>query len=316
VTQPGALPGPEWLAWISIWMGDSGWVLLLTFTFLLFPTGHVPSRRWRPLAWLVVAMLVFHVFVSMLQPGPFADWQAVNNPLAAPLPAWLTTLDEQLGTFLVLPVLASIASLIFRYRAASGEVRQQIKWIALVAAAICVLLIGSTLADATGQESLIAASNFAFAVGLVAFPAAVGISILRHRLWDIDLLIRRTLVYSVLTGLLALAYFASVLLLQPPLARLTGQGNQLATVLSTLLIAGLFVPLRGRVQRAIDRRFYRAKVDAARTLAAFSATARDEVDLDHLTGALLESVGESFQPEHVSLWVPSQAGSGGGVVMK
>jgi hypothetical protein len=313
VTQPGALPGPEWLAWISTWSGDTGWVLLLTFTFLLFPTGHVPSTRWRPLAWLLAAMLLFHIFVTMLRPGPFADLPAFSNPLGVPLPAWLTTLDDLLGIFVVLPALASIASLMFRFRAASGDVRQQIKWIALVAAVIFVVLIGIALAEVTRQKSVIAASEFAFALGLVAFPAAVGISILRHRLWDIDLIIRRTLVYSVLTALLALAYFASVLVLQPPLARLTGQGNQLATVLSTLFIAGLFVPLRGWVQRAIDRRFYRAKVDAARTLAAFSAAARDEVDLDHLTGALLESVGESFQPEHVSLWVPGRAGSGGEV---
>jgi hypothetical protein len=313
VTQPGALPGAEWLAWIAVWIGDSGWVLLFTFTFLLFPTGRLPSRRWRPLAWLVLAMIVFHSFVAMLRPGPFADWPAISNPMSRPLPAWLISLDDWLGGFVVLPVLASIASLVFRFRAASGEERQQIKWIALVAGVMCVLVAFGALADATGQgEVAVATFDAVFPLALLAFPVAVGISILRHRLLDIDVLIRRTLVYSVVTGLLALAYFASVLVLQPLLARLTGQGTQLATVLSTLFIAGLFVPVRRQVQRAIDRRFYRDKVDAAQTLAAFSAAARDEVDLDHLTGALLDSVGASFQPEHVSLWVPAQPASGGG----
>jgi hypothetical protein len=163
------------------------------------------------------------------------------------------------------------------------------------------------------NEAAAAAIDAIFPLAILAFPIAVGISILRHRLWDIDVLIRRTLVYTVITGLLALAYFAAVLVLQPTLVRLTGQGTQLATVLSTLFIAALFVPVRSRVQRAIDRRFYRGKVDAAQTLAAFSAAARDEVDLDHLTGALLDSVGASFQPEHVSLWVPAQPVDSGGV---
>jgi hypothetical protein len=305
-TQPGAVPGAEWLAWISIWIGDSGWVLLLTFTFLLFPTGHLPTRRWRPLAWLVIAMLVFHIIVTMLRPGPIGDWPAVNNPVGVPLPAWLISLDDQLGTFVVVPVLASLASLVLRFQASKGDERQQIKWIALVAAAIIILVIATTVADAAGQGSVSAVFELAFTMAIVAFPVAVGISILRHRLLDIDVLIRRTLVYSLITGFLALTYFASVLVLQPPLARLTGQGTQLATVLSTLVIAGLFVPLRSRVQRAIDQRFYRSKVDAAQTLAAFSAAARDEVDLDHLTLALLESVGNSVQPEHVSLWLSGQ----------
>jgi hypothetical protein len=260
-------------------------------------------------------MLGVHTFVVMFKPGPFPDWPTVYNPLAGPVPASLVRLDDGMGTYIVLPMLASVASLGFRYRAASGEERQQIKWIALVAALMCGVAILAALNGLFGRnEAAAAAFEAMFPIVIIAFSITVGISILRHRLWDIDVLIRRTLVYSVLTGLLALAYFASVLVLQPLLVRLTGQGTQLATVLSTLFIAGLFVPLRGWVQRAIDRRFYRAKVDAARTLAAFSAAARDEVDLDQLTQALLDSVGTSFQPEHVSLWVPGQSGNGGGVV--
>jgi hypothetical protein len=307
VTQPRALPGPDWMIWISVWIGDTGWVLLLTFTFLLFPNGRLPSRRWLPVAGLIAALIVFHTLIAMLRPGPFLDWPEIDNPAGVPLPAWMIALDEALDNVVVFMVLVSAASLVFRFRAASGEERQQIKWIALVAALMSVAAIAGLLANAAGlQAASTAAFDAIFPLAILAFPLAVGISILRHRLWDIDLLIRRTLVYSVITGLLALAYFASILVLQPLLARLTGQGTQLATVLSTLLIAGLFVPLRSRVQRAIDRRFYRSKVDAARTLAAFSAAARDEVDLDHLSQALLDSVSASFQPAHLSLWLPAE----------
>ncbi len=318
VTQPGALPGADWMVWLSVWIGDSAWLLLLTFTFLLFPTGQLPSRRWRPLAWLILTMLALHTFVLMFKPGPFDDWPVVNNPLPGPVPAWLVDLDNWLDAVIALPILGSMASLVFRYRAASGEERQQIKWIALVAALMCIVVVIGTVNLALGRnEAAAAAFDVTFPLVILVFPITVGISILRHRLWDIDVLIRRTLVYSVLTALLALAYFVSVLMLQPPLARLTGQGNQLATVLSTLFVAGLFVPLRGRVQRAIDRRFYRGKIDAAQTLAAFSAAARDEVDLDHITRALLDSVGRSFQPEYVSLWVPpAERGNGGGVAAR
>jgi len=305
VTQPGALPGPAWLAWIVSWIGDSGWALLFTFTFLLFPTGRLPSPRWRPLAWLIAALLVFHTFVAMFSPGPFNEWPTLTNPVGRSLAPALLVLDAALDEVVVFLVIASIASLVLRFRAIRGEERQQIKWVGYVTTLLLAIIIPTFLLDLGEQSTpLSLAFEFLAMLGLTAFPIAVGLSVLRYRLWDIDVIIRRTLIYAVLTAALALLYVGSTVVLQQVFRTLTHQESQLVIVVSTLAIAAVFAPLRRSIQRAIDRRFYRGTLNAAQTLAAFSTTARNEVDLDRLTQALLDSVGGTFEPAHVSLWLP------------
>jgi hypothetical protein len=213
----------------------------------------------------------------------------------------------------------SALSLLFRYRRASGVERQQLKWVAFAAVLAASFLIGQQLAwlvallvaNSLGGElpslnrSLENLLNVAVTVCLYA---GVGIAILRYRLYDIDIIINRTLVYGSLTVSLALVYFGGVLSLQGLLRALTGQGSQLAIVASTLAIAALFNPLRRRIQDFIDRRFYRRKYDAAKTLEVFSAKLRDETDLEALNSELLAVVRNTMQPEHVTLWLRKPEG--------
>jgi len=270
-------------------LGAIGWQLVFIL-FYVFPDGRFVPRwtRWMPLAWLGVNL---------------PDWFISYAVLASPLGLWI-------GMGLVL---AAIASQVYRYGWRSTPLqRQQTKWVVAVLAGMFLFLIsmapgifkpppenalGSTLQWALFGGAL-------FRLSFLLIPAAMIIAILRYRLWDIDLLIRRTLQYSVVSALLALAYFGSVVVLQRIFTALTGQGqNQLVAVVSTLAIAALFAPLRRRVQDGIDRRFYRKKYDAAKTLAAFAATCRDETDLDKLAESLINVVQETMQPEHVSLWL-------------
>jgi hypothetical protein len=270
-------------------LGMTSWQFMFML-FYLFPDGRFVPRwtRWMPLVWLGVNIPAwFYSGGLMTMPG---------------LGLWVG-----LGL-----VFTAVGSQIYRYaRRSSPLQRQQIKWVVAVLAGAfgSILLLGPATFRPPPAEALGRSLQQALFFGLlfratfILVPAAIVIAILRYRLWDIDVIIRRTLIYSVLTALLALAYFGSVLVLQPVLTRLTGQGTALASVLSTLVIAALFGPLRARVQRTIDRRFFRQKYDAARTLAGFAAAARDEVDVDHLSTQLMDVVDHAMQPEHVSLWL-------------
>ncbi|TMC47383.1 MAG: hypothetical protein E6J26_11415 [Chloroflexi bacterium] len=198
-----------------------------------------------------------------------------------------------------------------RFRRAKGDERQQLKWFAYAAvlaiAVLSALVIAMIVLPEAEQD--VALGTFLFNLMLAGFPIAVGIAIFKYRLYDIDLIIRRTLVYTVLTAMLLVVYFASVVLLQGMGRALMGQSeSELVTVVSTLLIAALFVPLRQRVQRAIDQRFYRRKYDAAKALEVFSVAVRDEVDLSQLREHLLGVVNETMQPAHVSLWLKRESG--------
>jgi hypothetical protein len=288
-------------------LGNQVALALAPFLFLLFPTGGLPSRRWRPLAWISAlsgAMILVLVFL-------FDNPDKVGGTISI------------MAASVVFVIFATIAlsalSLLFRYRRASGVERQQLKWVAFTAALAGSFLVGQQLAwlaallvaDSLGGElpslnrSLENLLNVTFNVCLYA---GIGIAILRYRLYDIDIIINRTLVYGSLTMSLALVYFGGVISLQGLLRALTDQGSQLAIVASTLAIAALFNPLRRRIQSFIDRRFYRRKYDAARTLEAFSAKLRDETDMDTLNSELLSTVHETVQPEHVSLWLRPDAG--------
>ena len=216
----------------------------------------------------------------------------------------------------VLGIVATVVSLILRYRTAQRRERQQIKWFVWVTAmvlAFTIIIAAILIFDpnnvALGSPAVIVLIIL-FTQLLQSYPAiGIGVAILRHQLWDIDVIINRTLVYGSLTAILALLYFGLIVAFQFVLQGVFQQNNDVAIVISTLAVAALFQPLRSRMQRLIDRRFYRRKYDAARTLAAFSATLRNEVDLGQLSEHLLSIVEETVQPVHVSLWLRDPEGS-------
>ena len=300
VAEPGSLPAPRMVNKVLA----SAWVVLiafLPFVFLLFPTGQLPSRRWRFLAWVVIvtgaALLLLAFFSPESGQGPVKVPFAVGGELGEVISAVV------IGAVLVVfaAIILSAVSLVFRFRRAAGVERQQLKWFALAAA----LNGGLILADLLRLDRLLgdALWNLLDVTTFAALYVAVGIAILRHRLYEIDIIINRTLVYGSLTALLAAVYFGGIVTLQRLFVALTGEKSTLAVVASTLLIAALFTPLRRRIQAFIDRRFYRSRYDARKTLEAFSAKLRDETDLDALRDDLVGVVRETMQPAHVSIWL-------------
>ena len=313
VTEPGSLPGGRVIAWLGTgWSATLGWGLMATFVPLLFPTGRLPSRRWRPVAWLAAALLALGMLALAFTPGPISEeGPSVPNPAGMEGVGGALVLVENIAISLLLAIMvASVSSVVLRYRRSRGEERQQIKWFAFA----IVLLVSSIVLGilANFAPGFGAVANALQVLGVSSVPVAVGIAILRYRLYDIDRIINRTLVYGALTAALVLVYLGGVVLLQSVFRALTGQESQLAVVASTLAIAALFNPLRLRIQAFIDRRFYRQKYDAARTLESFGARLRDEVGLGALSADLLGVVGETVQPGHASLWLrpPDRAGRG------
>jgi hypothetical protein len=303
VAQPNSLPAGEAMAWIASWLLPI-MIGLNVFYLLLFPTGRLPSRRWRWLAWLTVAFVVAGVITAAFSTDPENGLGPIRNPLG--IEGFTPIYKAILYTISPLLFGAVALSVFMRLRHAVGVERQQIKWLAYAAAAgaLGIIFIVITLAIDTPLWFERPALAY-FTVANEAVPIAIGIAILRYRLWDIDLLINRTLVYGSLTLLLALVYFGGVTATQAIFRTLSGQEQQpqLAIVVSTLVIAALFNPLRRRIQAFIDRRFYRKKYDAAKTLEAFSARLREETDLQALNGELTRVVRETMQPSHVSLWL-------------
>jgi hypothetical protein len=295
LAQPNSLPAGEAMAWIASWILP----LILgiqVFAFLLFPTGRLPSRRWRWLAWLTVAFVIAGVISSAYSIGANAGLGPIPNPLG------IEGFSNVYGMVLnVLPLLyvALAYSLFVRLRHASGVERQPIKWFAYAAVAALIGPIFAYMIPALLDTPLwFERAGFAFNLATIpAIPIAIAIAILRYRLYNIDLIINRTLVYGSLTVMLALVYFGGVTATQAVFQALTGQEKQpqLAIVVSTLVIAALFNPLRRRIQGFIDRRFYRSKYDAAKTLEVFSAKLRDETNLDALSADLVGVVRETMQ---------------------
>jgi hypothetical protein len=293
---------PDALAVLGVWANSWYWYLMLALTLiylpLLFPDGRLPSRRWWFVAAVAAAGTVTTVgFGALSDPllGQSFAYQ-IDNPIGV---AWIGRAEEHPlfilgGLCLVVGLLGATAAVVVRFRRSRGVERQQLKW----------FLFAVALLPAFALSAVIPVLGDALGLILVALPTAVAIAVLRYRLYEIDLIIRRTLIYSVLSAVLALAYLGSVLVLENLFRALTGQGqNSLVVVLSTLAIAALFGPVRGRVQRVIDRRFYRRKYDAARTLAGFASAARDETDLDRLSAQLVSVVDETMQPESIGLWL-------------
>jgi hypothetical protein len=314
-TRPAPAGGPyAALAGASAWIMQVVWVvpfMLSLWLASIFPNGQLPSPRWR---WLHLAILLFVVpmSLSLVIEDPMTSAFGLPNPMPPVAPGLarvIGLLAEVAVPAILVAAIGLIVLVVVRFRRARGEERQQFKWLALFASAGAALMfVGLVLAigwTLVAGEALVMYS-------LTLFPIGIGVAVLRYRLYDVDLLIRRTLVYSTLTALLALIYFGGIALLQLLLPQLTGRStSQLIIVLSTLAIAALFLPLRQRVQTFIDRRFYRRRYDAARILSDFAAATRDDPDIDRLTDSLVEVVNTALQSESVGVWLRTEASSGG-----
>jgi hypothetical protein len=287
-------------------------MLLVALVPLRFPTGRLVSARWQPAWWLAVGMTAAGVLLQAFAPGPLANilyGAHVLNPLGvAGLAAPIAVLIPVLIPVLLASILLAVASLGVRLRRARGVERQQIKWFAYCAVLLALDFVAQTVAqNVLGISSPFVdlAASLGLTIGLLGLPVATGLAILRYRLFDIDVLINRTLVYGTLSAILAGLYFGVVVGLQTLVGAVnsTAASSQVIIVASTLLIAALFNPLRHGIQATIDQRFYRGKVDAERTLANFGATLRSEVELAEVSAHLLTVVNETMQPAHASLWL-------------
>ncbi|HEX6709026.1 MAG TPA: hypothetical protein VF068_01730 [Rubrobacter sp.] len=309
----GSPPGPVMFDALTLfaWVLPVG--LLGTFMVMLFPDGRLPSRRWRPLAWFSGTAILLASVALDLDPGPLPHRGGIRNPLGIEGHPWIQSVETACILLLPLSIIASAVSLVSRYRHSSREVRQQIKWLAFAASFVGVTYLSILVSGILFvPDSLFAEGKSPIWFSLIlngllisyaSIPTAIGFAVLKYRLYDIDILINRTLVYAALTLSLVLVYFGGVVALQYVFRVLTGSESQLAVVASTLLIAALFNPLRHRIQDFIDRRFYRRKYDAALILATFDTRLREEVDLEALTGELVGVVEQTMQPSHVSLWL-------------
>jgi hypothetical protein len=298
VTRPGSLPGAILAAWYASWSWFVVVALALVFTPLLFPTGRLLSPRWRLVAWLAggtaAAVTVLGALRANLDVG--GD-QVIANPIgidAVENPE-VSTVGTGLLTLAVLLIAVAFVSLVIRFRRSRGEERQQLKWFTYAGALLPLALLGDFLPALVG--------DLVFGVVIVFLPLAAGIAILRYRLYDIDRLINRTLVYGLLTALLAGVYATMVLLLGQAFGGVGRATPTWAVAVATLAVAALFQPARRRIQAVVDRRFNRRKYNAAKTIQAFSARLREQVDLDTLSSELLAVVDQTVQPTRAVLWL-------------
>jgi hypothetical protein len=314
------LPGAEYAAWIANWALIPTLLLVATMLFLLFPDGSLASREWGFVVWVaVIASVISALGQALGRENAGTEYGSLANPFA--VGGAVDEVVDTLGGFglvlLMLCFLASVAVPFVRLNRAREQERQQIKWFAYASA----VMVGGLLVILLGAGSSKLMWDLGWLVGVVGFvflPVATAIAILKYRLYDIDRIINRTLVYGLLTVILVAVYFGGVTATQALLRTITGQEQlpQLVVVASTLVIAALFTPLRRRIQSFIDRRFYRRKYDSRKTLEAFSAKLRNDSDLDALSDDLVGVVRETMQPAHVSLWLPSDMalkGKGSGV---
>ena len=309
----GHVPAAAWAVplLLNLWVVT---FTLLAVLLLVFPTGRSLSPRWRPIVWIAFAMIP----VGLVTAGT-SRTVARAYDLFPLLPAVFGAhVGEALreagqgifGVFQLVLLVVSAVSLVVRYRRATGAERAQLKWLAYAALLFAIVFVGTAVLffsplRALDPNAMIPPAMFGgipFILALTAIPAAVGIAVLRYRLYDIDLVINRTLVYGAVSATLLITYFGFVLLLQTVL-RPFASGSELAVAGSTLVVVAMFQPLRARIQRLVDRRFYRSRYDAARTLGAFSARLRDEVDLDSVRADLLGVIGETLRPAHASVWL-------------
>jgi hypothetical protein len=317
-----SLPGGMYMAWFSaelLWL--PGLLLGSALLVLLFPNGRLLSRSWRAVVWLAVGGSAITALLFATSPGRISPYR-ISNPFG--IEGNLRSILELLGrlgaAILLVCCVLAVISVFVRLQSAEGEERQQIKWFAYAAAVLLsTFFLGLPLAGVIAAIGWGWAEPIPFVIGVLAIPAAVGVAMLRYRLYDIDVVINRTLVYGALTALLAAGYVATImafqgissLVFQAPFRAFLGQESALATVAATLAMAALFNPLRRRLQSFIDRRFYRRKYDARKTLEAFSTKLRNDTDLDALSDDLVGVVRETMQPAHVSLWLRPETASKG-----
>jgi hypothetical protein len=286
--------------------------LIVPFLFL-FPDGRLPSKRWLWVAVLCVGTVCVSLLTWALTPGPLTELGfELNNPLG--LGGAVGRAVQDIGDVsragVAVAILAAAVSMVFRYRAAGTEQRQQIKWMAYAGALLVLAFITGNLMTVIGTSTWDdAGPDMLVTIGMAAIPLAAGVAILRYNLYDIDRIINRTLVYGLLTAGLSATYFGLIVGLQPVLRHVSG-GSDLAIVVTTLVVAALFLPARRRVQDAVDRRFNRRHYDAARTIETFSARLREQIDLDTLRHELLAVVDETMRPARASLWLVNRNDSG------
>ncbi|MGH2500898.1 MAG: hypothetical protein ACRDID_00125 [Ktedonobacterales bacterium] len=307
IVRPGAVPAAVWVVPLGATLRGVGWYYMLTLVPLTFPDGKLLSPRWRWCVWLTVVATALTIIPNTFsQFGDSSDLElaSVPNPLAI-MPSSVSDAISGLTSLLLFAMIVlSMCSVVLRFRRARGAEREQLKW--FVFATAIGLLGGLILFGLTWFSTDLNPSGSIWLVVTVGMPIATCVAILRYRLYDIDIIIKRTLLYALLTIILAALYFGLVIGAQRLTQAFSGQrvGQQpVVIVLSTLLIAALFTPVRARLQGWIDRRFYRSRYDAAKTLAAFSATLRSEVDLAQLNEQLLGVVEQTMRPAHASLWL-------------
>jgi hypothetical protein len=290
--DPGSLPGPEWAAWAEavIWHPAFG---LLAFLLLLFPHGRLPSRRWRPFAWVTVAAYLTLSLSAAAAPGAVELYHPeARSPVRLPLADLANNVFGWLLPGQLLLLLVALVSVVLRLRRATGEERQQVKWFVYTVVTVTVAFVAGIVVFGAGLLFPL--------FGLI--PVSVAVAVFKFRLYDIDRLINRTLVYGLLTALLVAVYAALVFVLGRLLDPATGD-SALAVAASTLAVAALFQPARRRLQELVDRRFNRGRYDAAQTVEAFSTRLRHQVDLDTLSVELLAVVDHTVQPASASLWL-------------
>jgi hypothetical protein len=298
------LPQLGTVAWLGTLLG------LLPFLILLFPTGRLLSRRWRPVAWTIGLVFGLYLTARLLTPGPISP-DLPDNPLGVESAEGLLRLIQTIaGIPVPLLALAALASVVVRFRGARGDERQQLKWFTFVVAAELVLIPG--LGRVAEQVAPLLGELVVFPVSLSMIPIAIGVAVLKYRLYDIDRIINRTLVYALLTALLGAVYAGVILLLVQVSGGITTKPPSWAVAAATLAATALFQPARRRIQAAVDRRFNRRKYNAAKTVEAFSTRLRDQLDLDTLSAEVLAVVDQTMEPTRVSLWLrPSPHDSSG-----
>ena len=289
------LPGAVFSGWVTSWVWLAEVTAIAVFLLQLFPDGHFVSRRWRAVAWFGALSAVVGACVLAFNAGPLNNAPHINNPYALfDDPGSRSFYTVMSGV--ALAGIGSAASLFVRYRRARGVERQQLKWLAFEAIVIAVAVVVGSFYQSEKWPSIFLISAMALA------PVMVGIAVVRYRLYEIDTVINRAIVYGATTALIAASFFAGIVVLQTILRPFTS-GNEIAVAVSTLISVALAQPLRSRIQGFVDRRFYRSRYDAARTLDAFSDRLREEVDLDAVRTGLLAAVRDTVQPSHASVWL-------------
>jgi hypothetical protein len=292
-----SLPGRDLASWLTSWTNVPGIVILAVFLILLFPDGRPPSRRWRPVAWAGAVILVVPTAILAVGYWPLRGPQLLTQEGSEPpllVGAMFWTAFQ--GALLLGAI--SVVALVLRFRRAGAVQRQQIKWFAYGAAlSIPLSLFPEARPYGPYLEFL----------GTVLLLAGLGIGIFRYRLWDIDRLVNRTLVYGLLTAILGAVYVGLVLVLGQLFGGIGTETPSWAVAGATLAVAALFQPARRRIQQTVDRRFNRRKYNAAKTIEAFSIRLRDQVDLDTLSAELLAAVNQTMQPAAASLWLRPSA---------